>query len=108
MAINFDYNYSGVGEYMKTDPELAVALRGRADLALAFAKSIAPIGSPAAGDHHPGHYRDSLTVTGPHVTDRVSWHIETDVDYAPAVEHDHHVLGKTIAAFGDPKGGLGL
>lgn len=109
MASRFDYNYVGVGEYMRTDPELVAGLRARADLALAFAKSIAPVGTPQEHDHHPGHYRDSLEVRGPvGFRDRVGFTIETDVDYAPAVEREHHTLAATVAAFSDPHGGEGL
>jgi hypothetical protein len=109
MAIRFDYNYVGVGEYMRTDPALAAGLHARADLALAFAKSIAPVGTPEESDHHPGHYRDSLEVRGPvGFRDRVGFTIETDADYAPAVEAHHHTLAATVAAFSDPHGGEGL
>jgi len=105
----FDFDYRGVGEYMRTDPDLARAVFERATLAHAFAKSIAPVGTPAEHDHHPGHYRESLTLRGPVMSkDRPGYVIETDAVYAPAVEAEHHVLKKTIAAFGDPKGGAGL
>lgn len=109
MALNFQYDYRGVGEYMRTDPDLARALHDRAELALAFAKSIAPVGTPQEGDRHPGHFRDSLELKGPRVSkDRQGFVIESDTDYGPAVEHDHHVMRRTIAAFGDSKGGEGL
>lgn len=105
---SFVYNYAGVGEYIRTDPELAAGLHARADLALAFAKSIAPVGDPAM-DPHPGRYRESLEVTGPFISrDRLSFRVQTDVDYAVAVERHHHTLATVAAAFSDPRGGEGL
>ncbi len=109
MPNRFDYSYTGVGLYMRTDPDLAAGLHARAERALEFAKSIAPVGTPLEGDHHPGHYRDSLKVEGPEVhRDRMRYRLGSDADYADAVEHNHQVIGRTVAAFSDPRGGPGL
>lgn len=105
----FVYSYTGVGEFMRTDPDLAAGVRRRAELALAFARSIAPVGTPAEGDHHPGHYRDSLAVRGPVAfRDRTGHQLGSDAGYAVDVEHTHQVLERTVAAFSDPHGGPGL
>jgi hypothetical protein len=67
------------------------------------------VGTPEEADHHPGHYRESLEVRGPVMAkDRQGFLLGSDVDYASAVEHRHHTLGATVAAFGDPRGGEGL
>jgi hypothetical protein len=105
----FEYSYSGVGQFMRTDPDLAAGVRARAELALAFARSIAPTGTPAEHDEHPGHYRDSLQIQGPVLfKDRAGYQLGSDAPYATAVERDHHVLAATVAAFGDPRGGEGV
>lgn len=105
----FDYDYAGVGEFMRTDPALAAAVRARAELALEFARSIAPVGTPAENDEHPGHYRESLKIEGPVMfRDRAGYQLGSDAPYATAVEHDHHTIGAAVAAFGDPRGGEGL
>lgn len=105
----FEYSYSGVGEFMRTDPDLAASVRARAELALQFARSIAPVGTPQEHDHHPGHYRDSLKVQGPVMfKDRAGYQLGSDAEYATAVEHDHQTMAATVAAFGDPRGGEGL
>lgn len=109
MAVRFEYDYAGVGEYMRTDAELLAALHERAQTALAFAKAIAPVGTPQEADHHPGHYRESLQVDGPHgFRDRAGYLLGSDADYAIAVEAEHEVLARTVAAFSDPRGGEGL
>ncbi len=108
MPSRFVYSYAGVGEYMRTDRDLSDALRERADLAVAFAKSIAPVGTPP-GDEHPGRYRDSLDVRGPVMfTDRAGWEIGSSEPYATAVEAHHHTMGAAVAAFSHPRGGPGL
>ncbi|MCW2904690.1 MAG: hypothetical protein JWO67_6955 [Streptosporangiaceae bacterium] len=105
----FDYSYAGVGEFMRTDPDLAAGVRRRAEVALAFAQSIAPVGTPEEGDHHPGHYRDSLQVHGPVAfSDRAGHQLGSDAGYAADVEHAHQVLARTVATFSDPHGGSGL
>lgn len=102
---DFEYSYTGVGEWLRSDPDLTQELHTIADRALAFAKAIAPIGDPAAGDEHPGHYRDSLEVSGPYVQGRrVTFHLEANAVYSREVEDRHQVLAKTVAVFSDPKG----
>ncbi len=107
MPSYFQYNYAGVGEWMRTDAALAAGVAARAELALAFAKSIAPVGTPPE-DEHPGQFRDSLEVRGPYLQgDRLGYELGSDVEYGKAVEARHHVIRATVAAFGDPRGGPG-
>lgn len=107
MPSYFQYSYVGVGQFMRTDPDLAAGVRARAELAVAFAKSIAPVGTPP-DDEHPGRYRDSLEVTGPHVQrDRIDFRLGSAEPYATAVEANHHTVLSAVAAFSDPHGGPG-
>lgn len=48
--------------YLENDPELNARLEALARAGLAYARSIAPVGSPADGDERPGQYRDSIKV----------------------------------------------
>jgi hypothetical protein len=105
----FVYDYQGVGAWMRTDPTLAAAVRARADLAAELAKSLAPVGTPEEGDHHPGHFRDSIDVEGPiRLRDRLGFGITSSADYADAVEANHHVFEAVRHALSDPRGGPGL
>jgi hypothetical protein len=111
MATRFVYDYRGVGEFMRTSPELSARLAERAVMARDFARAIAPTGTPQEGDHHPGHFRDSIDSRGPGLSgkrDRISYAFGSDADYATAVEAEHQVFGRTVAALGDAKGGEGL
>lgn len=109
MSWTYEMDLAGIGEYLRTDTELAASLYERAKVAEAFAKAISPVGTPHEHDHHPGHYRESWSVGAPKPSkDRQAAIVENTADYAPAVEADHHVAGRTIAAFSDPKGGPGL
>jgi hypothetical protein len=49
-----------IAAYERHDPELYAELTRLAQRGVEFARSIAPVGSAAQGDEHPGDYRDSI------------------------------------------------
>lgn len=111
MAIRFDYDYRGVGQYLRTDPDLAARIAEKAAAARDLARAIAPVGTPAEDDHHPGHFRESIEMRGPSMgnkRDRITYAVGSDADYATSVEAQHQVFARTLAAFGDARGGAGL
>ena len=51
---------AGIARFEERDPELNASLAALARQAVAYAKRIAPVGTPAEEDEHPGAYRDSI------------------------------------------------
>jgi len=60
-AVEWVENRLGIEEYLEFDPELNETLHLEVENAADYARSIAPVGSPADDDKHPGLYRDSIT-----------------------------------------------
>jgi len=55
-------NSPGVRAFEESDPGLNAAIEALAARARDYARSIAPVGSPADDDHHVGAYRDSIDI----------------------------------------------
>ena len=58
MPVRYNYDYNGMGRYLRTSGELqSAALNFAKDIAN-VARSTAPVGG--RGDKHPGQFRDSI------------------------------------------------
>lgn len=55
-------DYEGMGEFLRTSPDLADALHKVADRGLEIAKGLAPVGKPPQ-DEHAGRYLEMLHTT---------------------------------------------
>lgn len=53
---------ASIETYLATDPELYAVLTAAGKRAVDYARAIAPVGTAAEGDEHPGAYRDSIRV----------------------------------------------
>jgi hypothetical protein len=100
--MEFKLDYAGLGEYMRTSPELQEALLQLAKDGVEKIRPHAPVGDPAI-DPHPGAYKESLHAeVGMGVKqDRLGSRIVASVDHAAAEEWGNahrrgsRFLGKT-------------
>jgi hypothetical protein len=108
MPWTYTPDYSGIGEYLKTDPELRAELHRRAEMGLTVARALAPrLQQPRAG-RVPG----ALAASG-HVTDdgldeakhdRMQLSVVFTVEYAAAATYrfrrnpDHLARAYLVAA----------
>ena len=112
----FKPSYSGLGEFLRGE-ELQADMRRRAGWIAAEAEAIAPVGSAAQGDKHPGQYKASFEVSSGVEIDatghpRAYGRVKNTAPHAAAVEYGragrsgregkaaHHGLGRSIDAAG--------
>lgn len=105
----FDYDYDGMGAYLRSSTDLSAAVKAHAQVGVDFARAIAPVGPPR--DPHRGAFKASLHVEDDTGTDgRVGARI---VGSPPWVEfgrpHTHpyrgaHILGVTRRYLNTAKG----
>lgn len=104
----FKGSYKGIGEMLRSDFMVEV-MRVQAERVKAVAEAIAPVGSEADGDKHPGLYKSSFRVESgvregkkPRAVGRVV----NDAPYAFHVEFGskdtpkHRTLGKALGIVG--------
>lgn len=102
--VRFVPNRVGLRQFLR-NPVLAQALKAKAEEALKYAQSIAPVGDPTT-DPHSGAYRDSLAVELHHSPTRVSARIvATDqkahwIEFGAAHTTKQRVLGRSLDRIG--------
>ena len=98
----FTLDKKGVGQLLKSEG-MRKGMEERANRIAARARAIAPVGDAAAGDTHPGEYRDSIVVTstteGGAKKDRAAAAVTATADHARYVEYQpdengvaHHTM----------------
>ncbi|MGV9888389.1 HK97 gp10 family phage protein [Streptomyces sp. NPDC003395] len=107
MGAKFKMRRAGVGELLRSDMIQAEMVR-RAEVIKDVAVALSPVGG--AGDPHPGHYRESWTVTsqkrGGRRRNRATATVRNAAYYARWVEYGtervpaHHVLLRAAQAGG--------
>lgn len=78
-------NTPGIRAFEESDPGLNAHLKELAEKARNYARSIAPVGSPADGDEHPGQYRDSIDVEK--IDDGPGWRLFASDNKAHWIEY---------------------
>lgn len=58
--VTLTVDYAAVGEFLRTSPELRAYLDSLGRRGVAYARSLAPVGTRDTKTTHPGQYRDSL------------------------------------------------
>lgn len=101
-AAKLRMDFAAIGLWLRTSPELRAYLDELGRKGLAYAQSIAPVGTRATKHSTPGQYRDSLFYeinVGPHrmqlkigAKDFTSWWIE----YGSLHNTKHAVLRRTL------------
>lgn len=101
-AAKLTMDFAAVGLWLRTSPELRAYLDDLGRKGLAYAQSIAPVGTRTTRHSTPGQYRDSLfyeITEGPHrmqlkigAQDFTSWWVE----YGSKHNTKHAVLRRTL------------
>ena len=59
-SVTFTPDYVAIGVWLRTSPEIRLHLEDLGRKGVAYARSIAPVGTRTTKDTHPGQYRDSI------------------------------------------------